>query len=100
MKAGDFRRRSFIEVLQRRMGIRLSRMEQRVEATVADMDVSAILGVEFGAPLFFVENQYFAGEAPPVEVTHMYYRGDRYVYQTTIRLEEGGDSRRREGAAR
>lgn len=88
VSAKDFRRRSFLEVFQERFGVRLLRIEQRVEATVADMDVSAILEVEFGAPLFFVENVYYASDEKPVEVTHMFYRGDRYVYRATIPMTE------------
>lgn len=87
VSASDFRKRSFLEVFQERTGIRLARIEQRVEATVADMDVSSILGVEFGSPLFFVENVYYSMEERPVEVTHMFYRGDRYVYRASIPME-------------
>lgn len=87
VSASDFRKRSFLEVFQERTGIRLARIEQRVEATVADMDVSSILGVEFGSPLFFVENVYYSIEERPVEVTHMFYRGDRYVYRASIPME-------------
>lgn len=85
--AGDFKRRSFLEVFQEKSGLRLKRLEQRVEATVADMDVSSILGVEFGSALFFVENVYYTGQDRAVEVTHMYYRGDRYVYRASIQME-------------
>jgi GntR family transcriptional regulator len=90
VSASDFRRRSFLEVFQEKFGVRLGRIEQRVEATVADMDVSAILGVDFGSALFFVENVYYTVENRPVEVTHMYYRGDRYVYRASIQMEQGG----------
>ncbi len=86
--ARDFRKRSFLEVFQEKTNLRLRRLEQRVEATVADMDVSNILGVEFGSPLFFVENVYYTFQDRPVEVTHMYYRGDRYVYRATIPIEQ------------
>lgn len=90
VSAADFRKRSFLEVFQEKAGLRLKRLEQRVEATVADMDVSSILGVEFGSPLFFVENVYYTLQDRPVEVTHMYYRGDRYIYRASILMEQGG----------
>jgi len=77
---------SFIEVFQEVCGLKLSRLEQRVQAVVADMDLSSILGVRFGDPLFFVEAVYFSEAGKPVEVTHMYYRADRYVYKATIEL--------------
>jgi len=90
VSAADFKRRSFLEVFQEKLGVRLGRIEQRVEATVADMDVSAILGVDFGSALFFVENVYYTVQDQPVEVTHMYYRGDRYVYRASIQMLQGG----------
>lgn len=31
---------------------------------------------------------YYSTKNKPVEVTHMYYRGDRYVYKATIQLDE------------
>jgi GntR family transcriptional regulator len=82
----EVERRSFVDLFQDRCQIRLSKMVQRVEATVADIDLSEVLAINFGDPLFFVENIYYSTEGQPVEVTHMYYRGDKYVYDVTIEL--------------
>mgnify|MGYP005834742905 CR=1 FL=1 len=92
VSAKDFKSRSFLEVFQERFKVRLVRIEQKVEATVADMDVSGVLQVDFGVPLFFVENVYYASDDRPLEVTHMFYRGDRYVYRASIQMgqEESG----------
>jgi GntR family transcriptional regulator len=87
-------RKSFIEVFQETCGIRLTRMEQRVEAGMADMELSDLLGTDFGAPLFFIENTYYAGGPGPVIVSHMYYRGDSYVYKALIPLNESKTPRR------
>ncbi|MFH1136779.1 MAG: GntR family transcriptional regulator [Pseudomonadota bacterium] len=78
--------RSFIEVFQETNKIRFTRLVQRVEASMADLDLADVLGVEFGAPLFFIENTYFAAGPRPVVVTHMFYRGDRYVYRADFPL--------------
>ena len=86
LRKADVVRRSFVEVFQETSHVRLVRMVQRVEATVADMDLSRLLDVEFGAPLFFIENAYFSGKGEPVLVTHMHYRGDSYVYMAAIPL--------------
>jgi len=86
LSSKDFKKRSFIEVFQDRCNIKLSKMEQQVEATIADMDLASILRVPFGDPLFFVENVYYSTENKPVEVTHMYFRGDRYIYKATIQV--------------
>lgn len=84
---GEVGKRSFVDLFQKRCRIRLLKMKQRVEATVANMDLSDVLGINFGEPLFFVENTYYS-EDGPAEVTHMYFRGDKYVYDATIQLNE------------
>jgi DNA-binding GntR family transcriptional regulator len=45
-----------------------------------------VLAINFGDPLFLVENVYYSTDGNPVEVTHMYFRGDKYVYDATIHL--------------
>jgi DNA-binding GntR family transcriptional regulator len=72
--------RTFIETYQDVSKIKLKFMEQRVQATSADMDLAGILQVDFGFPLFFVQNVYYSDNEIPMVVTHMYYRSDRYVY--------------------
>jgi GntR family transcriptional regulator len=76
----------FVDLLRRTAGIDLLRLEQRVEAAVANLDLSAILGVSFGAPLLFVENLYYSTQEKPVALTQIYYRGDRHFYRTTAPL--------------
>jgi GntR family transcriptional regulator len=82
----EVRKSSFVDLFQERCHISLSKMEQRVKAMVADMDLSGVLTINFGDPLFFVENVYYSTDGNPIEVTHMYYRGDKYVYDATIQL--------------
>lgn len=89
LKGGDFTKRTFLEIFQEFTGNVIKRIEQRVEATTADMDTSAILSVYFGAPLFFVENIYCGPSGVPIEVTHMYFRGDRYIYYNVTEIGSG-----------
>jgi GntR family transcriptional regulator len=79
-------RRSFIEVFQESTGIRLKRLEQRVESIIAEMDLAKMLDTDYGAPVFYVENIYYSHQNKPVVVTHMYYRGDCYMYKAAIPL--------------
>jgi GntR family transcriptional regulator len=81
-------KRSFIEVFQESTCARLKCLEQRVEAVIAEMDLAEVLETRFGSPLFFVENVYHSNQDKPFIVTHMYYRGDRYVYRAFIPLNE------------
>ena len=78
--------RSFIEVFQETAGRRFTRLVQRVEACIADLDLAEVLDVEFGAPLFFIENVYYSDAPPPVVITHMFYRGDTYIYTADFPL--------------
>lgn len=88
VRARDFEKKNFIEVFQKKSGIAIDRIEQHVEATTADMDVAAVLGVDFGAPLFFITNIYSNARGRPVEITHMHFRGDRYIYKSVSCLSE------------
>ena len=86
--AKDFKKGSFIDVFQKKSGTQLAKIEQNVEATIANMDVASILEVPFGAPLFFIENIYYTSKPVPVSVSQMYFRGDRYIYKSDIMLYE------------
>jgi len=82
-KAG---RASFIDVFMKISGIKLAKIEQEVDLAVADLDLSKLLRVAFGTPVFFVKYTYFDTSGQPVEVTHMYGRGDRFAYKASIRV--------------
>ena len=84
--------RSFLEVFRRHCPVHLARMTQQVEVTVADMDLTGILGINFGDPVFFVENTYFSGAGEAVEVTHLFLRGDRYRYTAAFDLDGNGEA--------
>jgi DNA-binding GntR family transcriptional regulator len=75
----DFEQDTFLGVFQNRCRVKLSLTEQRVRPVVADIDLSKELGIEFGDPLFFVENTYYHTKDNPVDVSYLYYRGARYV---------------------
>lgn len=79
-------RKSFIDVFLKQSGIELARIEQEVDLTVADLDLSGLLQVAFGTPIFFVTYTYYDASSKPVEVTHMYARGDRFAYKASIRV--------------
>ncbi|HVN95142.1 MAG TPA: GntR family transcriptional regulator [Syntrophorhabdaceae bacterium] len=76
----------FVDLFRKKSGLKLTRLEQRVEATVADLDLSAILEVNFGFPLLHIENVYYSSGNKPVLITQIYYRGDKNSYKATIPL--------------
>lgn len=76
----DIEKQTFIEAFQNVCQVKPESVEQKVQATTADMDLAAMLQVKFGFPLFFMQNIFFSENKIPMAVTHMYYRSDRYVY--------------------
>lgn len=76
----------FVDSFQNLCRIRLTLMEQTVQASLADMDLAGILHVEFGFPLFFVQNVYYSEKRIPMAITQMYYRSDKYVYRAERKL--------------
>ncbi len=77
----------FMNVLRFKANKKPVRLEQKVEAAIADMDLAKILQIHFGDPLFFVEHIYYSREDVPVAMTHMYHRGDRHVLKNTTTIE-------------
>jgi DNA-binding GntR family transcriptional regulator len=82
----DVRKLGFIEKFKDVYQGGLSRMEQRVHAIVADIDLSKLLGVDYDDPLFFVETIYYSKMSGPAAVTHAYLRGDCYRYLAITEL--------------
>jgi len=84
----DVEKRGFIEVFKDISEIKPSRMEQRVQAIMADMDLSRLLGVDYADPLFFVETTYLSKMAKALALTHAYLRADRYRYLAVTVLSQ------------
>jgi DNA-binding GntR family transcriptional regulator len=86
-------RKNFVELFQQASRINLIRMEQRLKAAVADLDLSALLGINFRDPLFFMENVYYSAQDRPLILTQIYYRGDMCSYKATVQLQSDGRGR-------
>jgi DNA-binding GntR family transcriptional regulator len=82
----EAQRVGFADLFRKKSGLTLTRLEQRVKAAVANLDLSAILKVNFGSPLLHIENIYYSSENKPVLITQIYYRGDKNSYKATIPL--------------
>jgi GntR family transcriptional regulator len=77
---------SFIKKFQEISKIKILKVEQQTEAIIADIDLSSILGTQFGDPILFIENIYYSSNDTPVELTHMFFRSDRFVLKTSFKL--------------
>ena len=78
--------RSFVDVMRRDCPFVLAQVEQRVAATTADRDLTELLEVSYGAPIFRVENVYSTVDEEVAAVSHLFLRGDRYTYRASIKL--------------
>ncbi len=75
---------NFASLLRQRYPEPLGRLDQHVEAAAANMDIAELLKVDFGAPIFFVENVYRTFSDSAAAVSHLYLRADRYCYSASI----------------
>jgi len=80
--------RNFADQLRTRYPEPLAHLEQHVEAIAANLDIAELLKVDFGAPIFFVENVYRTQSGSAAAVSHLYLRSDRYCYSATIDLDD------------
>ncbi len=79
---------SFIALMGKRYPGRVARIEQYVEATIADMDLANRLQIKYGDPLFFVEHHYVGHADEVIVVAQLFMRADRYRYRATIEVED------------
>ncbi|MBI4528544.1 MAG: GntR family transcriptional regulator [Deltaproteobacteria bacterium] len=79
----DLLKYPLLEILERKLHIPVLKVDQVIEATLADTEIANRLGISFGAPLFYVERTLY-GEKIPVGFTQAYYRGDGYRLSVTL----------------
>ena len=78
--------KTFVDLFEEVTKTKLTTLKQKIESVVADIDLSDVLKVRFGLPLFFTENLYMTEGNKPAILTQNYYRGDRCFYKTSTNL--------------
>jgi GntR family transcriptional regulator len=78
--------KTFVDLYEEITKTKLTNLRQRIESVVADIDLSTVLQVRFGLPLFFTENLYMTAGEKPAILTQNYYRGDKCFYKTSTDL--------------
>jgi GntR family transcriptional regulator len=76
----------FQELFEQTSGLKLTRMEETIKASITDIDLSKVLKTGFGSPVFFIENIFFDSKNRPETLTHIYYRGDMCSYKANVKL--------------
>ena len=72
--------------VEQAMGIKIHKVSQTLRSVVADLDISSILKIPFGAPCFFNENTYHTLSGATIFLSQSYYRGDMFVFRATSML--------------
>jgi GntR family transcriptional regulator len=70
--------------LLERTGVVVSRAEQTLSATLADIEVASLLKVELGSPLLRIRRVVFDQNDQPVQYITGLYRPDRYQYRMNL----------------
>jgi GntR family transcriptional regulator len=86
IKIENAEKKTFVDLFEEVTKTKLTSLKQRIEAVVADIDLSNVLQVRFGLPLFFTENLYMTEGNTPAILTQNYYRGDKCFYKTLTNL--------------
>jgi GntR family transcriptional regulator len=82
----DSKKEDIIDTVERASTIKINKVSQTLKSVVADLDLSNILGIPFGAPVFFNENTYHSASVKIIFLSQSYYRGDMFVFRTTSLL--------------
>lgn len=92
----DLASRPLLALLER-SGVIIGKAEQTISATLADIEVSAVLGLELGSPLISIQRIVYDQNDCPVEFIKGLYRPDRYQYR--MMLSRVGDEMSRSWSA-
>ena len=83
---GDAKKSKFIDTFQEATGNKIDKIRQSIRSAVADLDVSAMLEIPFGAPVFFYENTYYSLSGEALYLSQSYFRGDMCVFKASVQL--------------
>lgn len=72
-----------IATIEQAMGVKIHKVSQALRSVVADLDISSVLEIPFGTPLFFNESTYHSVSGKAIFLSQSYFRGDMFVFRTT-----------------
>lgn len=73
-------------------GVPAAAAEQRLSATLADVDVAQLLKIEVSAPLIRLTRIVRNPDGRPIELIQGLYRPDRYEYRVKLSRDRGGEA--------
>lgn len=80
----DLEAEPIFALLEQRYGIPLVEAEYRLEASSANSEVAAALGVGVGSPVMLIERTSYSADEIPVDYEKLFYRGDLIRFTTRL----------------
>ncbi|MGW1379353.1 GntR family transcriptional regulator [Streptomyces sp. NPDC002446] len=80
----DLVRRPMTKVLRDTVGVRISRITDTVEATLADPETARLLRVPLLSPILHYTGVTYDEDGRAVDVARIHYRGDRFSFTVTL----------------
>lgn len=75
-----------VNTMEQAIGIKIHKVSQTLRSVVADLDISGVLGIPFGASVFFNESTYHSSSGKILFFSQAYFRGDMFALRTTSLL--------------
>ncbi len=82
----DFTNKSLYATLRQIYGLQIVRAKRNIEAVAADEEIAALLEVDPGFPIMFIENTAYTHDSTPVEYYIAHRRGDKSRFQVEYSL--------------
>jgi GntR family transcriptional regulator len=80
----DLERWPMTRVLRDRLGVRISRITDTVQARLADPETARLLGVPLLSPILHCTGVSYDDDGRVVDVARIHYRGDRFSFSVTL----------------
>jgi GntR family transcriptional regulator len=82
---------TMLQVLDQKLRVPLGRIQQILQARLADMDISQQLGVSLQDPVLHVETDVYFEDGRPLEIVDTFYRADLFRYTIELHRAKGSD---------
>lgn len=87
VRTGDLERWPMTKVLRDRLGVRISRITDTVEARLADPETARLLQVPLLSPILYYTGVTYDHRDRVVDVARIHYRGDRFSFSVTLEAQ-------------
>jgi GntR family transcriptional regulator len=74
-----------VRIVERKLGTRIARAMQVIEADVADEKTASLLGLASGTPVLRARRTYFDDNDDVIEIAQLRYHPGRYRYEVELR---------------